>query len=494
MLEMVDLSKKLSREEFKEKADAIEKRMNELQREMKDAGIPTILVFEGLEAAGKGTCINRLMLPLDPRGFKVHPIHPPTDEERLWPFLVRFWNKLPDKGRLAIFDHSWYERLLTERIEKNVAKKAWRNAFEEISAFERQLNDEGAIILKFWLHIEKKEQAKRFRKVRNNPALSWKIGPKELRQHRQFEKYLKAAEEMFLKTNTAQSPWIIVESHDKRFAQMKVFETLARAWENALETHKAKAKVKTVPDSAAKQLSVKNLTILSGLDLSQKVDPEEYSRVIDKYQDRLRDLEHEIYVRRIPVIITFEGCDAAGKGGAIKRLTENLDPRGYEVIPVAAPTKEELAHHYLWRFARSVPKAGHLTIFDRTWYGRVLVERVEGFCSTDAWQRAYREINEFESHLTNYGAVLVKFWLHIDQDEQLKRFKERQTTPWKQWKITDEDWRNREKWPQYETAINDMLVNCSTTNAPWTIVEANDKLFARLKILRTVIEGIEKHL
>jgi polyphosphate kinase 2 (PPK2 family) len=509
MLEMVDLKKKLPREEFKEKMDLLERRINELQRDMKDAGIPTILVFEGLEAAGKGTCINRLMLPLDPRGFKVHPIHPPTLEESMRPFLVRFWHKLPNRGRVAIFDHSWYRRVLEDRVEKIVPKKTWKSAFEEILAFERQQTDDGAVIMKFWLHIGKKEQAKRFVKIEKNPALSWKVGKMEWKQQQQYRKYLKAAEETFERTNTAQAPWIIVEAHDKRFAQVKIFETVIKSWENALEARRAR-KAAALDETAVEPLTgttvaapaspktaelvAKNVTILSGLDLTQTLEREEYDREIDGLQDRLRELEHALYVRRIPVIVAFEGCDAAGKGGAIKRLTENMDPRGFEAIPIAAPSKEELDHHYLWRFALALPKAGHLTIFDRTWYGRVLVERIEGFCSTEAWQRAYREINEFEAHLCNFGTVLVKFWLHIDQDEQLRRFKERQETTWKQWKITEEDWRNREKWPSYEVAVNDMLLNCSTSYAPWTIVEANDKLFSRTKVLKTVIAAIEKKL
>ncbi len=448
-------------------------------------------MFEGLEAAGKGTAINQLMLPLDPRGFKVHPIHPPNEEEAMRPFLIRFWNKLPGRGRVAIFDRSWYNRVLGGRIDKQVPRKAWERAFEEILAFERQLTDDGAVIVKFWLHISRKEQRKRFRAIEKNPSLSWKVGKEDWKQHEQYGKYIRAAEEMMERTNTAAAPWVVVEGHDKQYALVKIFETLVETWSAAVERKKAQ---KAPGKGTFTQLPGRNVTVLSGLDLSKKCGKEEYDKQIDECQERLRDLEHEIYVRRIPVVICYEGCDAAGKGGNIKRLTEKLDPRGYEVIPIAAPTKEELDHHYLWRFARAIPKAGHITIFDRTWYGRVLVERIEGFCSTEAWQRAYREINEFEAHLANYGTVIVKFWLHIDQDEQMRRFKDRQETPWKQWKITDEDWRNREKWPQYEVAINDMLANCSTSYAPWTIIEANDKYFARLKALKTVISAIEAKL
>ncbi len=500
MLVMIDLKKKLSKPQYKKTMVELERRVNELQRACKDAGIPTILVFEGLEAAGKGTCINRLMQPLDPRGFKVNPVHPPTEVERFWPFLVRFWKLLPARGRLAIFDHSWYEELLTARVGGGASQSKWQRALDEVLAFERQQADDGAVIVKFWMHISKKEQARRFKEMESNKALKWKIGKQEWRQHDDYGKHIKAAEEMMERTSTARAPWIIVESHDRRFATVKVFETMISTWEAALEKYRAaeKAKADAAPRlrsaTADEKLVPRNVTVLSKLDMTQKLSRAEYDRQVDKLQDRLRELEHVIYSKRVPVVVCYEGCDAAGKGGNIKRIVGNLDPRGFEVIPIAAPTKEELAHHYLWRFANAMPKAGHITIFDRTWYGRVMVERIEGFCSTEAWQRAYREINEFEAHLAGYGAVIVKFWLHIDQNEQLRRFKERQRLKWKQWKLTDEDWRNRKKWPQYEAAINDMLANTSTSYAPWTIIEANDKLFARIKTLRTVVRAIEAKL
>ncbi|MEW6710868.1 MAG: polyphosphate:AMP phosphotransferase [Candidatus Riflebacteria bacterium] len=497
MLEMVDLDKKLNKEEYKTKMADLERRLSDLQQKTRQLGIATVLVFEGLEAAGKGTLINQLLMPLDPRGFKVHPIQPPTREEAMFPFLLRYWKKLPEKGRLAIFDKSWYEKVLDERVTEKIPGKKCQKAFNEILAFERQQADSGVVMIKFWVHISKKEQGKRFKEIQKNSSLAWKIGKDEIKQHKAYDKYIEAAEEILEKTGNSQAQWIIVEAHDRRYAANKVFETLAQTWEEAIANREKEIKQL---DAVKKKISKKdkkspiNVTVLSNLDLTQSLSREEYQDELKFYQKRIRELEHEIYVRRIPAVIVYEGVDAAGKGGNIKRLTENLDPRGYEVIPIAAPTKEELARHYLWRFAREMPKAGHLTIFDRSWYGRVLVERVEGFCSEKDWQRAYREINEFEAHLADFGAVIVKFWLHIDQDEQLKRFKERENTPWKTWKITEEDWRNRDKWPTYEAAINDMLVKCSTSYAPWTIIEANDKYFARVKALKTVVNALEDAL
>ena len=233
---------------------------------------------------------------------------------------------------------------------------------------------------------------------------------------------------------------------------------------------------------------------LQDIDLNRTLSEETYKEQLKKQQAKLSVLHNKIYKKRIPVIVAYEGWDAAGKGGNIRRVAAALDPRGYEAIPIAAPTKDELAHHYLWRFWTRLPKTGHIAIFDRTWYGRVMVERLEGFCTSEEWHRAYQEINEFEKELYDWGAVIVKFWLHIDQDEQLRRFTERQNTPEKQWKITEEDWRNREKWPQYEVAVNDMLRYTSTDFAPWNIIESNDKKFARIKALRTLIHAIELRL
>ncbi|MBP7654598.1 phosphate--AMP phosphotransferase, partial [Candidatus Dependentiae bacterium] len=277
---------------------------------------------------------------------------------------------------------------------------------------------------------------------------------------------------------------------------VKIFKNLINTLENKIAIVKAAKSLKPVKETKAKQLDIKGMdsSILDKVNLSVKLSREEYKKNLDEYQTRIREIEHEIYIRRIPVIIMFEGWDAAGKGGAIRRLTQNMDPRGYEVIPVAAPNDVEKAHHYLWRFWNAMPKAGHICMFDRTWYGRVLVERVEGFCAIEDWKRAYKEINEVEEHLTNFGAVVVKFWLHIDKNEQMRRFEERQKLEHKKWKITEEDWRNREKWDAYKSAVDEMLFRTSTVNAPWTIVEANDKFYARTKILKTVINAVEKKL
>ena len=494
MLELVDLSRKIDKDTYRQTFPALEIRLGEVQRAARAAGVPVLVVFEGWDAAGKGTLINRLTQALDPRGFKVHPINAPDGNERLHPWMWRYWSKLPPAGTLAIFDRSWYGRVLVSRMEKLVGKAQWEQAYRDIQEFERQLADGGAVLVKLWLHIDPKTQRKRFKQLEKNPATAWKVGKAEWKQHKRYDSWLEVVEEMLQRTSTAYAPWTIVEAVQGRFARVKVFETVIQAVEAELDRRAARPRAKPKPMPRPKKSPTRRRTILDRLDLSLSLERDDYEKQLDGLQDRLFQLEHELFVARIAAAIVYEGVDAGGKGGSIRRLTRGLDPRGYEVVPIAAPTKEELAHHYLWRFWRHVPKAGHITIFDRSWYGRVLVERVEGFCTTDEWRRAYREINEFERQLTDSGTVVVKFWLHIDQAEQLRRFKAREDTPHKQWKITDEDWRNRKKWPQYEVAICDMLERTSTTYAPWTILEANDKLYARIKALRTVADALEAAL
>ena len=494
MLELVDLTKKLSKSDYEKVCPPLEIRLGELQRAARAAGLPVVIVFDGWDAAGKGTVINRLTQALDPRGFKVHPIFPPTEADRFYPWMCRFWTQLPAAGSIAIFDHSWYGRVLYARIEKRLPHHLWEQAYQDIEEFERQLAESGAVLIKLWLHISKAEQKKRLKRLEKNPATAWKVTRSDWRDHRRYEKYAAAVEEMLARTSVASAPWTLVEATDARYARVKVFETIANAVQAELDRRAAAPKPVLEPMRVPPKSVLRRSTILDRVDLSVSITRETYERELGKLHDRLFLLEHELYIARIPAVIAFEGWDAAGKGGVIRRLTRGLDPRGYEVVPIGAPSAEEKARHYLWRFWRNIPKAGHITIFDRSWYGRVLVERVEGFCTEEDWKRAFREINEFERQLADYGAVVVKFWLQISPQEQLRRFKERQHIRYKQWKITDEDWRNREKWPQYRIAVNDMLAQTSTPRAPWTILEANCKLHARIKVLRTVADALEAAL
>ena len=498
MLELIDLGKKMTKKAYDRAFPPLEERMGACQRAARAAGVPVLVVFEGWCAAGKGTIVNRLALALDPRGFTVHTVVEPTPLEQSYPWMWRFWNALPEAGRFAVFDHSWYGRVLSERIEGELPRRRWQAAYEEIRQFERQLADSGTVILKFWLHIARKEQKQRLKKLAADPATAWRVGRPARRQQKRYGQWLAAAEEMLARTNASFAPWTVVEATDSRHARVKVFEAVLASVEGEVARRAAAGKPKPKPMPEPKPMPksrpAAEKTILDRVDLGLSLARPKYERELGELQRRLFELEHRLYAARIPAVIVYEGWDAAGKGGNIRRLAQGLDPRGYEVIPVGAPTADELAHHYLWRFWRRLPKAGHIAIFDRSWYGRVLVERVEGFCTEEAWQRAYQEINEFERQLADFGTVLVKFWLHVDRGEQLRRFKERQKDPFKQWKITDEDWRNREKWGCTEAAVIDVLQRTSTSYAPWTILEANCKLHARIKALRTVAEALERAL
>lgn len=491
MLERVDLESNLSVEAYDAVFPGLEIRLGECQRAARTAGLPVILVFEGWDAAGKGTLINRLTQALDPRGFRVQSIHPPTEEERRRPWLWRFWMRLPAAGGIAIFDHSWYGRVLRERLEHGLERSRLRRAYRDIRIFERQLTDSGALLVKFWLHISRAEQRRRFKRLKDNPATAWKVGQAEKAQQRHYAQWLAAVEETLQRSSAPRARWTVIAATHGRRARVQAFQTVIRAMEQALARRRqaAEAPVRTAPPAP-----VVRRTLAERVDLSLSLPREVYERQLKKWQRKLFDLEHEIYRARIPVVIVYEGTDAAGKGGNIRRLTQGLDPRGYEVIPVGAPSAEEQAQHYLWRFWRHVPKTGHIAIFDRSWYGRVLVERVEGFCRVAEWRRAYREINEFERQMRDAGAVIVKFYLVIDRREQLRRFRQREATAYKAWKITAEDWRNRRRWREYEAAVAEMLRRTSTARAPWTVLEANCKLHARIKALRTVAEALQDAL
>ena len=490
MFESIDLNKKLDKKEYNEQIKLLEAQMGRLQRECKELGIPILIVFEGYGAAGKGLQIGKLIHSMDPRGFEVHTIKDETYEEKMYPFMWRFWTKTPVKGKIAIFGGSWYRKVLIDRFEDRTPDRELEFDFDSINSFERQLTDDGNLIIKLLLIIDKEEQKKRFDKLEENIETAWRVTDGDRKRNEEFERYSEMMEEMLFNTDTDYAPWTIIESVDRRYATIKIYNTVIKAMTAQIKKVKEAAQShETAADDNDDKMQV---SILSKADLSLKYSSEEYRKKLDYYQKKIELLHSELYRKRIPVVICFEGWDASGKGGAIKRLTDHMDPRGYVVHPTAAPNDIEKAHHYLWRFWRAMPKAGHISIFDRTWYGRVMVERIEKLCSPEEWRRAYREINEMEEDLYDEGAVIIKFWMHIDKDEQEKRFKERQADPDKQWKITDEDWRNREKWDKYEIAVNEMIMRTSTEHAPWIIVEGNDKYYARIKVLKTVTEAIEK--
>ena len=521
MLEQIDMTRKMSKEEFKKRMASLEPELARLQRECKAKKLPVMIVFEGFGAAGKGYQIGKLIHSMDPRGFYVRSVGRESEEQRRHPFLWRYWINTPAKGEIAIFDRSWYRKVLLDRFDELLPRRSLSSSFDQINSFERQLTADGTVIIKLFLCIDKKEQKKRFKKLQESNATAWRVSTGDLKRNKEFDRYKEMCDEMLEHTDTSYAPWTLIESMDREFATVKIYTVVIQALQEALAYTRQPATAQPLPlsgtftdhdittvsktttentpeqDNLKADTSADDILRTSSLgkaDLSLALSKEEYRAKLKDLQSRIRQLHGEFYLRQIPVVIGFEGWDAGGKGGAIKRLTEEMDPRGYQVHPTASPNDLEKSHHYLWRFWQNMPKDGHIAIFDRTWYGRVMVERIEGFCSTEEWQRAYQEINDMELQLAQHGTLVLKFWMQIDKDEQERRFKERMENPEKQWKITDEDWRNREKWDQYEKAVDEMLIRTSTTYAPWTIVEGNNKYYARVKVLETVVHAMEKRL
>jgi polyphosphate:AMP phosphotransferase len=361
-------------------------------------------------------------------------------------------------------------------------------AIDSTLGLERMLCDEGTLIFKFWFHLSKQRMKARLKSLQDDPLHSWRLSPLDWQQSKTYDKYVKVGERVLRRSSRDYAPWYVVEGVDEYYRSLTVGRILLNGLQAAL---KAESRPLPQPHSAPLTSSLDNRGLLDSLDMSQELAKDDYDEQLVVEQARLSGLMRDKRMRKHSLVAVFEGNDAAGKGGAIRRVIGALDPRQYRIVPVAAPTEEERAQPYLWRFWRHIPVRGKFTLFDRSWYGRVLVERVEGYCSPADWLRAYSEINDFEEQLSDAGVVLVKFWLSIDQDTQLERFKAREQIPFKRFKITEDDWRNRDKWPLYRDAVGDMVDRTSTEIAPWTLVEANDKRFARIKVLRTINQALE---
>ncbi len=484
----------------KAKLADLQKKLAVYQQSIKKNKIPIIIILEGWGASGKGNVISGIIKELDPRGFKVYTTGESNEEEKKFPLLRRFWTKIPLYGNISIFDRSWYRDVSISAVEDGLSENEVNHRLRDISVMEKILTDDGYLIIKIFLNITRKEQKKRFSELEKNKSTEWRVTSNDWRHNRMFDAYKSAFQSMIKNTNTQNAPWLVIDANNSRSTVYKAISELCKILKNKLDEIQCDEEIhvenKTSEFSVRTGADIKKNPIFSlvEVDLSPTMENKLYKEKLKKLQRRLFELHNEIYLHRRPLIIVFEGWDAAGKGGAIKRLVGGLDPRGYEVIPISAPNEEERNKHYLWRFWSSLPKNGHIAIFDRSWYGRVMVERIEGFCSEQQWKRAYEEINYFERELHERGTIQIKFWLHISPEEQLKRFNERLANPEKNWKITEEDWRNREKWTQYETAVNDMLRYTNTDYSPWIIIPGNDKRYARLNVLENVISQLENEL
>lgn len=477
------------KDEMKLRLSTARKQLYDLQMKIKEHKIPVIVLFEGWGTSGKGSTIGKVIRNIDPRFFKVVTMSEPTDEELRYPFLYRFFKEIPEAGKFTFLDSGWLEQICREHLEGKTDEKEYASRIESVRNFERQLTDNGYLVLKFFMQIEKKEQKEREQDLLESKDTKWRVSLFDQWENTHYKKCKKAFSKYMSDTNVSSAPWYIIDAGDQKWAELQVMETLVSNIEVALQNQ-----AHSVP-ILQNVFPLEPIPRLADIDLQDKIlNDEEYKKELKQLQIELGKLHNKLYRKRIPVIITYEGWDAAGKGGNIKRIAAALDPRGYEVHPIAAPEPSELARHYLWRFWTRLEKNGHFTIFDRTWYGRVMVEPIEKLTPEERVNMAYREINEFESQLHDWGAEIIKFWVNVDKDEQLRRFNERENTPEKRWKITDEDWRNREKWDTYEKYVDRMITLTSTDIAPWTILEGNDKKYARIKALKTIVKRLEKRL
>lgn len=477
------------KDEMKLRLSTARKQLYDLQMKIKEHKIPVIVLFEGWGTSGKGSTIGKVIRNIDPRFFKVVTMSEPTDEELRYPFLYRFFKEIPEAGKFTFLDSGWLEQICREHLEGKTDEKEYASRIESVRNFERQLTDNGYLVLKFFMQIEKKEQKEREQDLLESKDTKWRVSLFDQWENTHYKKCKKAFSKYMSDTNASSAPWYIIDAGDQKWAELQVMETLVSNIEVALQNQ-----AHSVP-ILQNVFPLEPIPRLADIDLQDKIlNDEEYKKELKQLQIELGKLHNKLYRKRIPVIITYEGWDAAGKGGNIKRIAAALDPRGYEVHPISAPEPSELARHYLWRFWTRLEKNGHFTIFDRTWYGRVMVEPIEKLTPEERVNMAYREINEFESQLHDWGAEIIKFWVNVDKDEQLRRFNERENTPEKRWKITDEDWRNREKWDTYEKYVDRMITLTSTDIAPWTILEGNDKKYARIKALKTIVKRLEKRL
>ena len=490
MFETLELGRKVKNKAFEKAVLKLRQRLLSLQFELEGRNFPVIVIVSGVEGAGKGSVVHRFNEWMDARLIETQAFWDHSDEEETRPFFWRFWRALPAKGRISLFVGSWYTRPILQAAAGELSEAELELELQRIEAFERMLTDDGALIVKMWFHLpaELVEERVRADQLRELTDIEIPDDDEEFRQ--KYDKLVRVSERSIRATDTSHSPWHLIEATDDNYRDLTAGEVLEKCLRARIEGEHGNGSINPpiTPSDAGQP------TILDSVDLEASLDKAEYREQLDHYQRRLDELAWKARRDRVACVAVFEGWDAAGKGSAIRRVAQAIDPRLFHLEQYAAPTDEEAAHHYLWRFWRQLGRDGKFTLFDRSWYGRVLVERVEGYAQDQEWLRAYPEINRFEEQICNHGSVLLKFWLHISKDEQLERFKAREATPYKRYKITDDDWRNRDKWHDYELAVHDMVTHTSTSAAPWTLVAGNDKRYARIQILKTFCDALEARL
>ena len=491
MFESAEIGHEIGKKVYKQRESVLREALLGLQYQLlKSAQFPVIILVNGVDGAGKGETVNLFNEWMDPRHIRTEALAEAPEERYGLPAMWRFWQVLPAKGHIGILFSSWYSEPIVARVMGHEKNARFTQRLERIREFERMLVAEGALLVKFWFHLSKAAARQRFKALESDPRNAWRVTPQDWQRFKHYDEFVKVSEHALRKTNTGEAPWLVIDGSDPAYRALTAGQYLLDALGQRLAGQPAIAPVAPpVPP-----LAIDQRTLLGSFDYKRALPLKTYQRRLLDLQGRLNLLMRNPAMRNRSLVLVFEGMDAAGKGSTIRRVTQALDARQYRVIPIAAPSEEERAQPYLWRFWRHLPHHGHAGLFDRSWYGRVLVERVEGFCSESDWMRAFDEINAFEEQLVDSGAVVVKFWMAITMDEQLRRFNERKATPHKNFKITEDDWRNRDKWPQYERAIADMIDRTSTELAPWHVVASDDKMFSRIEVLTTLCESLEQAL
>jgi len=492
MFESAEIGHKIDKETYRREEPRLREALLDAQFDLHESRrFATLVVIGGFDGAGKGETVNLFNEWMDPRHILTQAFPEPSEDERERPAWWRYWQGLPPRGRIGIYFGAWHTSPIYRRVERRLSAAGLEQSIAETLRFERMLTDEGVLLLKLWFHLSRQQQRKRLKELQKDPATRWRVGDTEWEQYRRYDRYRRVSEHYLRQTSSAEAPWMVIEGANPEYRGLTAGRLLLAALRERLDTRP----VTRLPDKTPPLLPpIDRRNVIKALTLDQPMERRDYRRQLDKWQGRLNLASRHPRFGALSVVVVFEGNDAAGKGGAIRRVTHALDARCYRGVSIAAPTEEERDQPYLWRFWRQIPRRGRFALFDRSWYGRVLVERVEGYCTEADWMRAYSEINEFEHQLAAHHIVVVKFWLAISKEEQLKRFRAREKVAFKRFKITKDDWRNRAKWNAYEQAVCDMVERTSTNTAPWTLVEANNKHHARVKVLKTLTQAVEKAL
>lgn len=495
MFESAEIGHKIDKKIYKQEAPKLREALLDAQyRLLHEARTAVVILVNGVDGAGRGETVNVLNEWMDPRHIRTEAFGPVSEVDRKHPEMWRFWQVLPPKGHIGILFGSWYTDPIVAHVNGRDKHDRFVHRLERIRQFERMLAAEGVVLVKFWFHLSKKAAKERMKALEADPKTAWRVTPQEKEDLKHYDEFIRVSDEALRKTSMGEAPWMVIEGTDPNYryltAGRHLLQVLQHKWAQTVERRKPAH----LPLPAPLDEPLDRRSLLAAQDYTRSLTRKRYEDQLETLQGRLNLLSRDPRMKQRSLVVVFEGMDAAGKGSTIRRITQALDARFYRVVPVAAPNENERAQPYLWRFWRYIPHHGRAVVFDRSWYGRVLVERVENFCSEADWMRAYGEINEYEEELADAGVVIVKFWLAITPEEQLRRFKERQETPHKNFKITEDDWRNREKWPQYERAVGDMIDRTSTQVAPWHVVASDDKLWARIEVLEHLCERLEAAL